>query len=45
MRAFGRAIGTASACGAGERVSRNEQVIGSIPTGGSLSCIPVVFID
>ena len=32
---FGRAFGAASASGAGERVSRNEQVVGSIPTGGS----------
>ncbi len=42
---FGRAIGAASASGAGGRVSRNEQVVGSIPTGGSLSCCSVVFID
>ena len=33
--AFGRAIGAASASGAAARVSRNEQVVGSIPTGGS----------
>src|SRR5712664_4356620 len=32
---FGRAIGAASASGAVARVSRNEQVVGSIPTGGS----------
>jgi hypothetical protein len=35
MCAFGRAIGTASASGAVGRVSRNEQIVGSIPTGGS----------
>jgi hypothetical protein len=35
MGAFRRAIGAASAFGAVGRVSRNEQVVGSIPTGGS----------
>src|SRR5262245_49336257 len=33
--AIWRAICAASALGAGERASRNEQVVGSIPTGGS----------
>ena len=33
--AIGRAIGAASGSGAGGRVSRNEQVVGSMPTGGS----------
>ena len=33
--AFGRATCAASASGAAARVSRNEQVVGSIPTGGS----------
>ena len=28
-----------------ERFTRNEQVVGSIPTGGSLSCSSVTFID
>jgi hypothetical protein len=37
MCAIGRATGAASASGAGGRVSRNEQVVGSIPTGGSTS--------
>ena len=45
MCAIGRAICAASASGAVERVSRNEQVVGSIPTGGSLSCSSVTFID
>ena len=43
--ALGRAVGAASASGAGGRVSRNEQVVGSIPTGGSLSSSSVMFID
>src|SRR6266567_1490871 len=37
--AFGRAVGAASASGAVARVSRNELVVGSIPTGGSLSLL------
>ena len=45
MCAFGRAICAARASGAGGRVSRNEQVVGSIPTGGSLSCSSAMFID
>src|SRR5258708_38280930 len=28
-----------------ERFTRNEQVVGSIPTGGSISCSSVTFID
>ncbi len=43
--AFGRAIGAARASGAAARVSRNEQVVGSIPTGGSLFCRSVTVID
>ena len=45
MCAFGRAMCAASGSGAGGRVSRNEQVVGSIPTDGSLSCSSVTFID
>jgi hypothetical protein len=42
MCAFGRAISAASASGAGGRVSRNEQVVGSIPTGGTDYGVDVV---
>ncbi len=45
MCAFGRALCAASASGAVTRVSRNEQVVGSIPTGGSLLYCSASFID
>lgn len=37
--AIRRAICAASAPGAGRRVSRNEQAVGSIPTGGALDAV------
>ncbi len=45
MCAIRRAIGAARASGAGGRVSRNEQVVGSIPTDGSLPCRSVTVTD